>query len=331
MSWTDKTQKVPEFDKVIAVCEGGGTRGISSACQLGVIERKTGIPVCDLFDMWAGTSTGAIEAALITCPQRYTPSDVFDMYMEDIPKIFNKSFLRGLYSGGGAVKSMYGNAELIRCLKSYLMDARMKHAQKPLLIPVYEKLKQKSVYIDNVNGFWDEFPMYLAASASASAPVYFPGLPAEYGGFKSEFIDGGVVANNPADVALVSAKRWFKLTPDQLMKRVLIVCFGTGKNDDGIMDALPSGSSGGLSWAAKIYPVMSDAQGEKAHTLVDTLLEDSYQAFNPTFDRRMPLDTVNKKDLIYMADETYRYMEENSVRVDRVCEALKLHHAKKSN
>ena len=326
LDWTvNPDVPIPDFDIVIATCEGGGTRGISSAKQMAILQDTAGLPIRQLFDMWAGTSTGAIETALITSPHQYGPADVLNMYRNDIPKIFSRSFFRNVYSFSGLTHSLYDNAELVACLKGYVGAYSVGSVQIPILIPTYDKVKQANVYIDNRDGFWEDFPLHMAASASASAPVYFPGL--NLGGY--EFIDGGVIANNPSDVAMVSAKKWYGLTPDQLINRVLIVCFSTGTTS--VFKPLPAGSAGGAAWAPNIYPVMADAQGEKTHFLMDSFLEANYQTFSPSFDRALPLDSVAHADLQYMEDTTAAYMDAEKVRVGRIAEALKKHAAKNFN
>jgi hypothetical protein len=54
--------------------DGGGMRGIIPAIWLNEIERLTNRPICHLFNMISGTSTGAIIAAgLVTPKNEYTP------------------------------------------------------------------------------------------------------------------------------------------------------------------------------------------------------------------------------------------------------------------
>ena len=59
----------PAF-KVLAV-DGGGIRGIIPALVLAEIEARTTRPISDLFDLFAGTSTGGIIAlGLVTAIRR---------------------------------------------------------------------------------------------------------------------------------------------------------------------------------------------------------------------------------------------------------------------
>ncbi len=53
--------------RVLAI-DGGGVRGIIPAMLLTEIERRTGIATCDLFDLFAGTSTGSIVVCGVLTP-----------------------------------------------------------------------------------------------------------------------------------------------------------------------------------------------------------------------------------------------------------------------
>src|SRR2546422_5276580 len=48
--------------------DGGGIRGIIPAMVLAELERRTGRPICKLFDLIAGTSTGGVLALALTKP-----------------------------------------------------------------------------------------------------------------------------------------------------------------------------------------------------------------------------------------------------------------------
>ena len=54
--------------RVILCLDGGGMRGILTIQLLKKLEEKAGIPCYELFDMVAGTSTGAIIGGLVSYP-----------------------------------------------------------------------------------------------------------------------------------------------------------------------------------------------------------------------------------------------------------------------
>ena len=58
-----------EMRKVLAI-DGGGVRGIIPAMVLAEIEKQTGKPIAELFDLVVGTSTGGILALGLVAPDR---------------------------------------------------------------------------------------------------------------------------------------------------------------------------------------------------------------------------------------------------------------------
>src|SRR5437016_1121497 len=75
--------------------DGGGTRGIIAAIILAAIEERTGKPISQLFDLIAGTSTGAILALGLTMPNssgqpNFSAEELCRLYEQQIPQIFLK-------------------------------------------------------------------------------------------------------------------------------------------------------------------------------------------------------------------------------------------------
>jgi predicted acylesterase/phospholipase RssA len=69
----------------------------------------------------------------------------------------------------------------------------------------------------------DRCPIWQAARATSAAPSYFPPAWVEFPAPGGWYIDGGLKRNNPSEVALAEAKRYWKTA-----KRVMIVSIGTG-------------------------------------------------------------------------------------------------------
>jgi uncharacterized protein len=84
--------------KILSI-DGGGIRGIIPAIVLAEIERRTGKPIADSFDMIAGTSTGGILALGLTKPHnrhpsqpQYSASDLINLYRIEGKRIFQEKF-----------------------------------------------------------------------------------------------------------------------------------------------------------------------------------------------------------------------------------------------
>jgi len=68
--------------KVLAI-DGGGIRGLIPALVLAEIERRTRRPIASLFDVVAGTSTGAILACAITRPDPMPAARAAEVYEQE--------------------------------------------------------------------------------------------------------------------------------------------------------------------------------------------------------------------------------------------------------
>ena len=88
--------------KILSI-DGGGIRGIIPAVILGEIERITGKPISNLFDLIAGTSTGGILALGLAKPNldgfpEYSAQDLVGLYESEGSRIFNRSILHRILS-----------------------------------------------------------------------------------------------------------------------------------------------------------------------------------------------------------------------------------------
>src|SRR3954468_2426331 len=105
--------------KVLAI-DGGGIRGLIPALVLTEIEQRTGRPISSLFDLVAGTSTGAILACGLTRPQPMAPDHLAALYEEEGPQIFDASLLKKFTSLGGVIDERYDARELVKSLRRHL-------------------------------------------------------------------------------------------------------------------------------------------------------------------------------------------------------------------
>lgn len=98
---------MPRFN--ILSIDGGGIRGIIPAMILARIERRTGRRITEMFDLIAGTSTGAILALGLTVPQnrkgtrpKYGANQLVSFYEEDGRKVFH-AFWQNIVSLHGLI------------------------------------------------------------------------------------------------------------------------------------------------------------------------------------------------------------------------------------
>src|SRR4051794_8871456 len=177
----------------ILTIDGGGIRGLIPALVLAEIEQRTGRPISSLFDLVAGTSTGAILACGLTRPQPMSAERLAALYEQEGPQIFDASLLKTITSVGGVIDERYDARELVKSLQRHLGGARLGEAVTRILVTAYDLEARQALMLRRE----DDFSMVDAAHASSAAPTYFEAVRV---GART-LIDGGVFAINPAMLA----------------------------------------------------------------------------------------------------------------------------------
>ena len=213
----------------ILTIDGGGVRGIIPAVLLSALERVTGTPTRETFDMVAGTSTGAVLAVGIAAG--IPAAELVRLYAERSPQVFRSiplvSGIRRLVTG-----TLYDTGTLHDLIQQELgSEARewtLNDAPIDLLITAKRLIDGMPWYFVRDNPANScragQFRLSHVATASAAAPTYFrPWRIVPIG----ELIDGGIgVAGNPAYQACVEA---FEYTTSYRPAETLVVSLGTGK------------------------------------------------------------------------------------------------------
>ncbi len=264
--------------KVLSI-DGGGIRGIIPALVLGEIERQTGRPACELFDLIAGTSAGGIIALGVTVPApdgkpRHSAEEIVNLFVGEGAKIFHRSLLRTIETVDGLLEEKYSAKGLEAVLSKYLADATLSQALADVLITSYdiqghEPFFFKSLQARERPGL--NYPMPVVARATSAAPTYFepehavppvrePGEPSDYA-----LVDGGTFANNPAMCAYAEALR------DHPGADVLVVSLGTGR----LTESIPFAQArdwGLIEWARPLLGVIMDGSSRAIDYQLDQLL-----------------------------------------------------------
>src|SRR3954463_8721575 len=154
--------------KVLAI-DGGGIRGLIPALVLAEIEKRSGRAISSLFDLVAGTSTGAIIGCALTRPGPMPADRLAAIYEEEGPQIFDASLLKKITSLGGVVDERYDARELVRSLQRHLGDARLGDAVTGILVTAYDLEARQALVLRRD----DDVSMVNAAHASSAAPTYF--------------------------------------------------------------------------------------------------------------------------------------------------------------
>lgn len=197
---------------------GGGIKGIFQSTFLKCLENEYQVPLSEVFDLVAGTSTGSIVGAALAC--NITMDQVTKLYKEHGKSIFKKKPFGIKYLR----TSWYSNEELKLRLQNVFGKKEMKDTATRLLIPTtsLENYKYSVFTQDNNETIVD------ALMSSAAAPFYFDAYRMD-GEVNHYYMDGGLWANNPTLLAVLYCINELDIPLD----RIRILSLGTSCFPDG--------------------------------------------------------------------------------------------------
>ena len=254
------------------------------------LERRTGQPVSQLFDLIAGTSTGGILALGLTRPgpngkPAFTAEQMAALYEREGKRIFARTFWHRLRSIGAIGDQKYPSGGVEDVLRRYFDQSRLSDALTSVVVPSYEIERRVPFFFKSEtarrNPAYD-FPMWQVARATSAAPTYFEParIDAQNPGDYWALIDGGVFANNPATCALVEARSQFPDAGDYL-----VCSLGTGALTRRIH--YDEACNWGVArWAKPVLDIVLDSVSETVDYQLDKLLPaGSYYRFQTTLQR----------------------------------------------
>lgn len=322
--------------RVLAI-DGGGIRGLIPAYVLAYLEDRTGRPVAELFDVVAGTSTGAILTLGLAMPSlpggtapRFGAADLVALYRDEGPEVFRRSWWRRV-PGIGFVTDLaaprYGPKGIEAVLQRRFTHAdgshaRLSEALVEVLVPSYDLAARSSYFFKSHLAKIsqdDDAPMWQVCRAASAAPSYFPPALVEMGSHRRVLTDGGVVANNPAVCAYVEAlKERFDARP------AVVVSLGTGENTRpiGYREASGWGIKG---WAVQVMGVLLDGTSDAVdHQLSHLLDHGRYFRFQTRlFDGvRDDMDDASVRNTAALERAAQRLLMEHTVALDYVAKLL---------
>ncbi len=277
---TNDTSNRPK--RLLAI-DGGGLAGLIPAEALIEIERQldlltgTPAPLCERFDLIAGTSTGAILAAGLALGLK--AATLRDFYLQFGREIFSKSWwpVRFWHS--------YPSGPLEKHLKNVLGEETTlgcEQLRTQILIVTKNATQGNDWFFSNnpQNKFFhnnSSIPLWQIVRASSAAPTYFPpytiAVPDGTGATLSyEFVDGGVSSyNNPAlQVFLEATIPQYGYGWPMGVDQLLLISLGTGFNSV----TIDSGRAAGynmLDWARYVVKEMMNEANLQQNLLLQII------------------------------------------------------------
>jgi patatin-like phospholipase/acyl hydrolase len=305
---------VPDAVRILTI-DGGGIRGIIPATVLADLETRAGRAAAELFDLIAGTSTGGILAAGLTVPDherraKYRASELVELYVREGPNIFHRSVFDRIRSLEGAIDERYPADGLEHVLQDVLGEARLRDALTEVMITAYDTARRQPFFFRSVrarkNPAYD-YPLHVAARATASAPTYFEAARVvnEASGDEYSLVDGGLFAANPAMVGLAEVLRAGRQRP------VILLSLGTGQHTrrypwKEVKDW------GALEWARPVIDMLLDGSSDATDFEVAQLTAARGQ---PPGDRYWRIQTELRKssdDLDDASADNLRHLQEEA-------------------
>ena len=280
---------MPDRYHVLAL-DGGGIRGLLTARLLERLE--TEVPgFLDSVDLIAGTSTGGILALGLAAGR--SPREIGDLYRDRGAEIFPRDLGDALGDVDRLVVADYPNKPLHEVLLETFGDATLGELGKNVLVSSFDldcgvaddgsQRSWKAKFFQNFEddpGDRDELVADVAMRTSA-APTFFP----TYQGY----VDGGVVAGNPAMCALAQALD--ERAANQSVSHVSLLSLGTGLNPHFVEG---DHNWGLVEWAPNLVGIMLGGAAGLADFQCRQILGRRYHRLDPVLPEEIGLDAVDR-------------------------------------
>jgi patatin-like phospholipase/acyl hydrolase len=309
--------------------DGGGIRGVIPATLLDHIEHKTGRPICELFDLIAGTSTGGIIALGLTMPSdagtpRWSAADLLGLYESEGGTIFSRSLWHKIGSIGSLVDERYPKEGIEGVLARYFGDTRLDQVLTDVIVTSYDLEAREPWFFKSTDAKLPEkkrnYLMREAARATSAAPTYFEPFHLESLDDEVDYrtlVDGGVFANNPAMCA------WAEASGGGQPAEARLLSLGTGE----LCRTMPFAQVhdwGLVEWARPILNVVMDGVSDATnYQLREMLGLDCYLRLTHTLEiGNDDMDDAGTTNIHALKEVARRTLDEHGAELDAFLEKL---------
>lgn len=285
--------------------DGGGVRGLLTAVILEELCRR--VPGwLRKVDLVAGTSTGGIIA--LGLAKGLDPADLRALYHGAFPRIFRDSLADDIRDLGRLIGAEYDTKGLERELRRTFGATRLQDLKVRVLITAFdldneaerpEERCWKPKFFHNFPGPDSDGALRAAEVAlfTSAAPTYFPSV--------AGYIDGGVVANNPAMAALAQTQdSRARIRPRPELDQISLLSIGTGR----VLSRIAGRRKdwGVAQWAGPLVRLMFDGLDGVPDYQCRQLLGRRYLRLNHIFPpgREVDLDDWRARDRLVEIGET---------------------------
>src|SRR5579862_2744389 len=285
--------------RVLSV-DGGGYLGLATASFIQGTEHHFGKKFSESFDLFCGTSTGAIIALALA--KGLSGAELVDLYKKLGSSVFGKwnwyhnkrRWVRGFFT------TKYGNSNLKKAMLDVFGDSTLddilKTYRKRVLITSFclttgKPRLFKTDHSPNLS-LHGGYHVCDVALASSAAPIYFPLVQVTNprNGVTETFCDGGVVANAPALLGYAEAICELQALP----ANIKLLSLSTPRMD--LSEAtIPNQQlhRGALKWKDSLGSVLIDSNSLMSHHVLSRIVG-SHPNPRPLYVRR---DLLNRRQI----------------------------------
>ena len=263
--------------------DGGGVKGaLSIEILIRLVNKFPNL--LNEVDLFTGTSTGAIIAAFLA--KGIPLKELNNLYTTKIAKdIFSPSKLN-------LIRPKFNNNSLKELINNYFQeDFKISDFKKYIFIPAFylgdkEKNSWEPVFFNNLSiNSTNNFIARDAILASAAAPTYFPS--------HKNYIDGGVIANSPTAISILSTLSSF---PKYKIENIVLLSIGTGNSPEKIIGKTENW--GILQWSfhpfskmkSPLLALLMDGMSDLEDMYCKEFLKNNYFRINPRVPKFIELD-----------------------------------------
>ncbi len=342
--------------KILAI-DGGGIRGIIPALILAEIEKRTQKQIFSLFDLIAGTSTGGVLALGLTKPRlnleptdntpsaQYTAEDLVKLFVEYGAEMFYKPlwqkilepiedvFIQPKYAADGreeVFREYFGNAPLEGNLTEVFVTSYDIEQRIPILFT--NKIEKQQAESKRFRKLCLGFTLTDAAMATSALPTYFPPYRVASSHNANGFytlVDGGLIANNPTNLAIMEAKMGRQDTQPVDTEDLLVVSLGTGSLTS-VYTYNEVKNWGLLQWGQPLLNIVFDGGSEVVAGELEHLFEvsrkdlkGSYYRFQTFLTGELELiDNVKLENIRQLQALAHQLIAAKSQQIDELCSIL---------
>lgn len=290
--------------------DGGGIRGLITARLIDRLNKVDKIAgwLNDV-DLIAGTSAGGLIALALSAGKE--PSSIRDLYLIKGDNIFEKNVVDKVIPN--IISAKYSNENLKEELALLFGDKKLGDLNKKVAIPtfdldafydfdktkageergwkpkIFHNFKGKRGEAENrYDGYSDtQYLVKDVALYTSSAPTYFP--------IADGYIDGGVFANNPSNIAISQAITRSNKDSDRAnLEDISLLSIGSGvalkfKDEK-------HGNLGIAQWASPLIDILMEGVSGISDFQAKQLLDDRYHRVQIFFEssKEIDLDDVDK-------------------------------------